>query len=168
MSSTLEALLLLVGWLTPEEVSAHVVKQPWWGALERDLENRPASSQLGFPGGASSKEPSANAGDIRDGSSIPGLGRFPGGGHGNPLQYSCLENPMNRGAWQATVHRLQRVGHNWSNWAQHSTHWNTNISLWLWFQLFWIYTHNCIAVPYDNTIFHFLRNHHIVLENSYT
>ena len=99
---------------------------------------------------------------------IPGSGRFPGGGHGNPLQYSCLENPMNRGAWQATVHRLQRVGHNWSNWAQHSTHWNTNISLWLWFQLFWIYTHNCIAVRYDNTIFDFLRNHHIVLENSYT
>ena len=45
----------------------------------------------------------ANAGDIRDVGSIPGLGRSPGGGHGNPLQYSCLENPMDRGAWQATV-----------------------------------------------------------------
>ena len=43
----------------------------------------------------------ANAGDIRDMSSIPGLGRSPGGGHGNPLQYSCLENPMARGAWQS-------------------------------------------------------------------
>ena len=47
---------------------------------------------------------SANAGDIRDSGSIPGLGRSPGGGHGNPLQYSCLENPMDRGDWWATVH----------------------------------------------------------------
>ena len=47
----------------------------------------------GFPGGASGKEPPANAGDVRDLGSIPGLGRPPGGGHGNPLQYSCLENP---------------------------------------------------------------------------
>jgi len=46
----------------------------------------------------------ASAGDIRDIGSIPGLGRSPGGEHGNPLQCSCLENPMDRGAWQATVH----------------------------------------------------------------
>ena len=52
------------------------------------------------------KNPLANAGDIRDAVSIPGLGRSPEGGHGNPLQYSCLENPMDRGAWQATVHRV--------------------------------------------------------------
>ena len=50
----------------------------------------------------------ANARDIRDTSFIPGLGRCPGGGHGSPLQYSCLENPMDRGGWRATVHR---VGH---------------------------------------------------------
>ena len=43
----------------------------------------------------------ANAGDV---GLIPGLGRFPGGGHGNPLQYACLENPVDRGAWRATVH----------------------------------------------------------------
>ena len=49
------------------------------------------------------KTPPANAGDIRDMDSIHGLGRSPGGGHGNPLQYSCLENPMDRGAWWATV-----------------------------------------------------------------
>ena len=48
----------------------------------------------------------ANAGDLRDTGLIPGSGRSPGGGHGNPLQYSCLENPMDRGAWQATVHRV--------------------------------------------------------------
>ena len=51
------------------------------------------------------KNPPANAGDIRDVGSIPGSGSSPGGGHGNPLQYSCLENLMDRGAWRATVHR---------------------------------------------------------------
>ena len=50
----------------------------------------------------------ANAGDTRDMSSIPGSGRSPGGGHGNPLQYPCLENPMDRGAWRATVHRVTK------------------------------------------------------------
>ena len=50
------------------------------------------------------KNPPINAGDIRDAGSIPGWGRFPRGGHVNPLQYSCLENPMNRGVWWATVH----------------------------------------------------------------
>ena len=50
----------------------------------------------------------ANAGDIRDMGLIPGLRRFPGGGNSNPLQYSCLENPMDRGAWQATVHGVAK------------------------------------------------------------
>ena len=54
------------------------------------------------------KNPPANAGDVRDTGSIPGLGRYPGGGHGNPLQYSCLENPMDRGAWWATVHGVTK------------------------------------------------------------
>ena len=48
----------------------------------------------------------ANAGDLRDQALIPGSGRSSGGGHGNPLQYSCLENPEDRGAWQATVHQV--------------------------------------------------------------
>ena len=52
------------------------------------------------------KNPSAHAGNVRDMGLIPGLGRFPGKGNGNPLQYSCLENPMDRGTWQATVHRV--------------------------------------------------------------
>ena len=60
---------------------------------------------MGCPGGLVGKEPACNAGDTGDMGSIPGLGRSPGGGHGNPLQCSCLENPMDRGAWQATVHR---------------------------------------------------------------
>ena len=53
----------------------------------------------------------ADAGDLRYTGSIPGLGRFPGGGHGNPLQYSCLKNHMDRGTWQATVHGVTKVGH---------------------------------------------------------
>ena len=52
--------------------------------------------------------PPANVGDVRDVNSIPGLGRSPGAGHGNPLQYSCLENPVKRGAWQATVHGVAK------------------------------------------------------------
>ena len=52
------------------------------------------------------KNLSANAGDVRDVGLIPGLGRSLGGGHGSPLEYLCLENPMNRGAWWATVHGI--------------------------------------------------------------
>ena len=60
----------------------------------------------GFPGGASGKEPICQC--IRDAGSIPGLGRSPGGVHGNALQYSCLENPTDRGASRATVHRVTK------------------------------------------------------------
>ena len=62
---------------------------------------------MGFTGGTSGKEP--NAGDVEDTGLIPGLGRLSGGGHGNPLQYSCLENPINRTAWWAVVHRVTQV-----------------------------------------------------------
>ena len=54
------------------------------------------------------KNPLANAGDIRDTGSVPGSGRSPGGGHGNPLHYSCLEDPMDRGVWRATVRRVSK------------------------------------------------------------
>ena len=63
---------------------------------------------LGFPGGSVGKESACHAGDPV---SIPGLGRPPGEGNGNPLQYSYLENPMDRGVWQATVHGVTRVRH---------------------------------------------------------
>ena len=63
---------------------------------------------MGFPCSSVGKESICNAGDL---GSIPGLGRTPGGGNGNPLQYPCLENPMDRGAWQAIVHGVARVGH---------------------------------------------------------
>ena len=62
----------------------------------------------GFPRGSDSKESACNAGDL---GSIPGLGRSPSGGHGNPLQYSYIENPMNRGSWQATVHGITKELH---------------------------------------------------------
>ena len=64
-------------------------------ALERD-----------FPGGWVVTNPPASAGDTGDTGSIPGSGTPPGGGPDNPLQYSCLENPMDRGVWQATVYRV--------------------------------------------------------------
>ena len=54
------------------------------------------------------KNPPANAGEAGDAGSIPRSGRSPGGEHGNPLQYSCLKNPMDRGAWQATVHGVAK------------------------------------------------------------
>ena len=65
-------------------------------------------AKLGFSGGTSGKEPTCSAGDLRDTGSIPGLGRFPGEGHGNLLQFSCLENPMNKGAWQSIVHGVTK------------------------------------------------------------
>ena len=60
---------------------------------------------LSFPCGSAGKESVCNAEDL---GLIPGLGTSPGGGHGNPLQYSCLENPMDRGAWQGTVHKVAK------------------------------------------------------------
>ena len=64
----------------------------------------------GFPDGASGKEPTCNAGDIRDSSLIPGSGRSSGENNGNPLQYSCLENSMDSGAWWAIAYRIAK---NW-------------------------------------------------------
>ena len=58
----------------------------------------------GFPGGTVVKESACSAGDVRDVGSVPGSGRSPGGGNGNPLQYSCLENSMDRGTWWATIY----------------------------------------------------------------
>ena len=60
---------------------------------------------MGFPGGSDGKESACNAGDS---GSVPGLGRYPGEGNGNILQYSCLENSMDRGAWQAIVHGVTK------------------------------------------------------------
>ena len=64
---------------------------------------------MGFPGGSVVKNPPANAGDAGDVGSVPGLGRSPGVGNGNPVQYSSLGNPMDRGVWWAIACRSQRV-----------------------------------------------------------
>ena len=63
---------------------------------------------VGFPGGTSGKNLPASAGDVRNTGSVPGLGRSPGEGCGNQLQYSFLENPVQRGAWRATVCRVAK------------------------------------------------------------
>ena len=73
--------------LTFKQLVSYLWRLPWW---------------------LSSKESACNAGEAGDVGSIHGLERSPGGGHSNPLQYSCLENPMDRGAWQATVHRVAK------------------------------------------------------------
>ena len=94
----------------------------WWYKLQlksKARENQTPSSkvylglQCGSPGGSMGKESTCNAGNAGDKGSIPGSGRSLEGGHGNPLQYSCLENPMDKGAWWATVHRVTKR----LNWA---------------------------------------------------
>ena len=74
------------------------------------------NNQRGFPRGSSSKESTCNAGDTGGVGLIPGSGRSSGGGNGNPLQCSCLENPMDRGAWWATAHGVKK------NWTWLSMH----------------------------------------------
>ena len=78
-----------------------------------------SSIPLGFPGSSVIKDLPASAGDKRDVGLIPGLERSPGGGNGNPPQYSCLENSMDRGAWRVTVHGIAK------SWT-HSTHSTTH------------------------------------------
>ena len=81
------------------------------------------------------KNPPASAGDIRGACSIPGSGRSPAGGHSNPPQYSCLEKPMDRGAWQVTVHGVAK-GLTRLKWLSTHTHTHTH-------------THICKCIVYD-------------------
>ena len=74
---------------------------------------------MDFPGGSDGKESACNAGDL---GLIPELGRSLGGGHGHPVQYSCLESLMDRGAWWVTVHGVAKGQTQLSNLAQHSAH----------------------------------------------
>ena len=82
-------------WLSSLRLSRHLMRR----------DRLPPPVFLSFSGGGDSKESACNVGDL---SWIPGLGRSPGGGHGNPLQYSCLENLMDRRAWWATVHGVAK------------------------------------------------------------
>ena len=70
-------------------------------------------SKLGFSGGSVDRETACNAGDAGDTGLIPESGRSPGKENGNPPQYFCLGNPMNRGAWWATVQKVTKIRHDW-------------------------------------------------------
>ena len=83
----------------------------------------------------------ANAGDIRDLSSTPGLGRFPGGGNGNPHHYSCLENPMDRGPWQATVHRVAKSW-TWLKWL--------STQAYKWYRMIFVF--HCLIISFSMMI----------------
>ena len=83
---------------------------------------------MGLPWWLSLKDSVCNAGTTGDMGSIPGLGRSPAGGHGNPLQYSSLESPMDTGAWQATVHRITK-SETWLKWCSIHTHTHTHTHL---------------------------------------
>ena len=100
----------VTGELGPREPFIHYYRKTF---LEKKKKKKERKTFLGV--GAHvvlvAKNLPASAGNIRDSGSIPGLGKLFGGGHGNPLQYYCLENPMDRGAWQAAVHRVAK---NWT------------------------------------------------------
>ena len=98
MGSGLEASLFIV---SSSEEGGHGGRGSFQGPTKNLFVN--------FPGGSGGKESVCSAGDL---GLISGLGRSPGEGNGNPLQYSCLENPMDGGTWQATIHAVARVGHN--------------------------------------------------------
>ena len=85
-----------------------VMDREAWRAAIHGVAESDTTERLNWTGSAPGKNPPANAGDITDVGLIPRLERSPGGVHGYPLQYSCLENPMHRGAWWATVHRVAR------------------------------------------------------------
>ena len=86
-----------------------LTRQTFVGKVMSSVFNYCLGWSLGFPHRSVSKESACN---VADPGSIPGWGRSPGERNDNPLQYSCLENPMDRGAWRATVHGVKRVGHN--------------------------------------------------------
>ena len=92
-----------------------------------------------------------NAPDVRDSDSIPELGRSPGEGNGNPLQYSCLGNPMGRGTWQAVVHRVAE------NWTRLSTHTHTYST--------YHFNHLQVYSLLTLTTFTMLRNYHYLYPN---
>ena len=96
-------------------------RRPWFDSWVRKIhckrDRLPTPVFLGFPCGSAGKKSVCNVGDL---GSIPGLGRSPAGGHGNPLHYACLGTLMDRGAWRAAVHGVAESQRLLSDWAQHS------------------------------------------------
>ena len=99
--------VLLESWV-PESLSFTITERHFWKKKKKE---RKTFLGVGAHVVLVAKNLPATAGNIRDSGSIPGLGKLFGGGHGNPLQYYCLENPMDRGAWQTAVHRVAK---NWT------------------------------------------------------
>ena len=98
------------------------------------------------------KNPHANSGDIRDVGSIPGLGRSPEGGHGNLLQYPCLENPMDREEWQAIVHEVMESQTGLEQLSMHTythTHTHTHTHIYI-----YIHTYICVSVYESENVSH--------------
>ena len=89
----------------------HIILLPQFFYILSIQNRHQLTGNIGFPHGSVVKNPSANAGNTGGTGSIPEPGRFPGEGNGNPLQYSCLGNPMGRGAWRAIVYGVTRVRH---------------------------------------------------------
>ena len=119
----------------------------------------------GFPGGASSKEPACQCKRHRRRGSIPGSGRSPGGGHGKPFQYSCLENHMDRRVWQATVHRVTKsqTQLKWLS-TNSATLENNNSTFFAWFprtSITWVQcTFSSVSTHFlTKTIFYILGSH---------
>ena len=145
------ATLWTVAYQAPQ--SMEIFRQEYWSELpfpspgdllDPGIEPRSPALQADAlpsepPGKPSSGKEPANAGDLRDVGLIPGLGRSPGGGHGNPLQYSCLGNPMYRGAWRAIVHRAAK-SQTWLKWVNMHARSKSKIQkdvrtiLWIWFE----------------------------------
>ena len=96
-------------------MGSHRVRHDW-----SDLAAVAAGLDWDFSSGSVVKNPPANAGDARDADSVPGSGRSPGIGIGNPLQYSCRENSMDRGTWQTTVYGVARSDSLWPHRLQHT------------------------------------------------
>ena len=115
-------------WTELEAAVLGTVSRDWkslrWMFVRHDLAASLSwrSLSLGFPGRASGKEPTCSAENVRDMGLVLGSGGFPGGGNGHSLQYSCLENPMDRGAWRATVHGVAKSRARLSDWHTHP-HW---------------------------------------------
>ena len=106
------------GWgraLRKPSLGSYVLDEPW--RVRSCSKSSPASFGKGFPMALVVKNPPANTGETREEGSVPGPGRPPGGGNGNPLQYSCLENVVDRGAWWATVHSFAKSQTHWSDLA---------------------------------------------------